>query len=214
MFVLAPALPSEAGWGTRTKVRPSGRTVEKTLDLSDFERIEIRTVVDLEIRQGEEYQVEVEIDEALEELLDARVSGNKLRIGLDEDVNWDGDEGIRLWITMPTLESLEVKGVADVTGRQLELEELEIVVSGVANIELAGTAQVLDLEFSGVGDVDLRDLEAMDADVRISGVGKARVRVKGELVASVSGLGNLRYYGDPQKVRPKVSGMGSIEAAD
>jgi hypothetical protein len=58
----------------------------------------------------------------------------------------------------------------------------------------------------------LADLTATRAQVRVSGAGSAAVGVTGELDAVVTGLGDIKYRGDPV-VRSDVRGLGDVHPA-
>ena len=56
----------------------------------------------------------------------------------------------------------------------------------------------------------LKILIANDVTIDISGASDADVFANNALNATVSGVGNINYYGNPPKVLHKVSGIGSI----
>jgi hypothetical protein len=215
LLMLGLSSTTYAGWWSRgDRVRLTGDTVERSYELDGFDRVSIGTVVECEILQGDAFAVELELDEALVDLVEVRVRRETLEIDLDEDVDWDDGDAIRARITLPALTGLELEGIGEIRGRDLDLEELEVIMAGVGSIELEGKVARLVLELEGVGDVDLSRLEAVDAEVELNGVGHAEVFVTGELIARVDGMGHLRYHGGPESVRPSVAGMGGIEAAD
>jgi hypothetical protein len=55
-------------------------------------------------------------------------------------------------------------------------------------------------------------LTTQDASVRISGSAHVKLDARKTLTASISGAGDVEYYGDP-KVERRVSGIGRIERA-
>jgi hypothetical protein len=63
-----------------------------------------------------------------------------------------------------------------------------------------------------MGNFDLAGLQANKALVELSGVGDVIVRVEAELQATVSGLGSVKYYGNP-RVEENVTGGGSVKRA-
>ncbi len=62
------------------------------------------------------------------------------------------------------------------------------------------------------GDIDAYDLSSNDADIRISGSGEIKISVKENLIARISGSGNIYYKGDPKKQDIKVSGSGNVSS--
>ena len=81
---------------------------------------------------------------------------------------------------------------------------------GAGDLTMEGEVEDLKINLSGAGKVDTRQLEAQNVDVSISGVGNADVYASDSLRARVSGVGNLDYYGDPEKKKTRVSGLGRI----
>jgi hypothetical protein len=63
---------------------------------------------------------------------------------------------------------------------------------------------------SGAGELDAKELHAYNVNVSISGAARADVYATEHLEASVSGAGNVNYYGDPKDVSEDTSGAGSI----
>jgi hypothetical protein len=83
-------------------------------------------------------------------------------------------------------------------------------ISGSGKIEASGKADELKTSISGSGKVFASDLEVNKADIHISGSGNAEVNVKDELETRISGSGNVRYKGNPNKVNANSSGSGSV----
>jgi hypothetical protein len=52
-----------------------------------------------------------------------------------------------------------------------------------------------------------------EADVSFEGIGSVAIHAKDKLNATVRGMGNLTYYGNPRVVNKSVSGIGSVVAA-
>ena len=63
---------------------------------------------------------------------------------------------------------------------------------------------------AGSGDIEAYDLKAETAELKISGSGTIRASVEKELVARISGSGNIKYKGNPRIEDIKVSGSGNV----
>lgn len=206
-------------------------------DLKDFDSIEVGGGVDLIIRQGNEFSVEVIAEEGdLDEVI-TEIRGDKLYIRREwpED-GWRGWNR-RSWtdnysanITLPTLESLDAGGGSDVEtsgtfsgdrmtirasgGTNLNLDvavdTLRVNSSGGSDVELSGTANRLRAESSGGSDLDASDLTAKEADVSSSGGSDARVSVTDSITADASGGSDIYYSGEPQFKDIDTSGSGDV----
>ncbi len=105
-----------------------------------------------------------------------------------------------LSVTLSGAGSLSVAGIA---------HTVTTMLSGTGTLTLSGTTHEQSVALSGAGSYHGDDLASDRATVRVSGVGKATVRVSGELDATVSGVGSIRYIGNPL-LSKRVTGVGSI----
>jgi hypothetical protein len=195
-------------------VEGSGDFETRSYDLSDFDAIRIDGVFDIEVSVGEDYKVEVEAEDNLFDYIIVKTKRGELVLDIDDDVEIQTDEKILVMISMPALVEIDGNGVYELRARGLDNEKTEIHAQGVGSIELEGRTEDLRVEAGGVGEVDLRSLVAQNADVRVEGIGDVYVFVEQDLRARVSGLGDIVYAGNPERVDDHVDGFGSIEADD
>ncbi len=94
----------------------------------------------------------------------------------------------------------------------LESKTLDTHISGSGRINLEGKTNEMKLHISGSGSVNAIDFSTNILDAHISGSGSAKVNVKDEIDAHISGSGNIRYKGNPSKIREKVNGSGSVRS--
>ncbi|WP_177763418.1 GIN domain-containing protein [Flavobacterium sp. I3-2] len=83
-------------------------------------------------------------------------------------------------------------------------------IEGLGNVSLKGRTNISETNIEGAGNLDAFDLETNTTIVSIDGVGNADVNVSENLTASISGVGNLTYKGNPKEIVKKKSGLGSI----
>lgn len=105
--------------------------------------------------------------------------------------------------------TVRINGLADAELRRLDLEELDVDVSGRGDVRATGRAARQDWRISGSARVRALELASEVARVRISGHGDVQLTVRDELEADVSGYGRVHYAGDPS-VRQHVSGAGGV----
>ena len=65
---------------------------------------------------------------------------------------------------------------------------------------------------SGSGDVEAYDLKTEKAELKIAGSGSIGISVEKEIVARVSGSGDIKYKGQPRIEDIKVSGSGRVSS--
>lgn len=182
----------------------------RTLSLDGFDSIRVDGVADVEVAVGSSFSIALEAPGEYIDDVEVTVEDDQLVIDMDDDAPPRDDVDIELFITMPELSSIEIRGVANITAHGVDEPRLVLRVSGVGEVKVQGHARKLDVSLSGVADVDLRDLVARSATVRLDGVGSAEVHSTESIDARVSGMGNVRIHGDPARVVERVSGMGSI----
>lgn len=92
----------------------------------------------------------------------------------------------------------------------LEVTELEVQLAGAGLISLRGKANSQRLELSGAGNLSAFELESKACYIELSGFGSAQIFVTDNLEAEVSGVGNIRFKGDPRNIQREVTGLGDI----
>src|SRR5690606_17890905 len=96
----------------------------------------------------------------------------------------------------------------------LKINELDLNLSGAGVLEVSGQANSQIVNLSGAGALEAKDLESQYCEINISGVGNAKVNVVKDLNATISGLGNIEYFGNPEKISQNVSGMGKVKKGE
>jgi hypothetical protein len=190
-------------------IEGSGDMESRTMDLPDFDAIDVGGAFDLEITIGDEQKVIMTIDDNLWDNLEADVSGGTLELGWDKSCNPDGD--CTVVIVVRDLKSVDVHGASSVEIAGYKGQSFEFNVSGAAELEMDGVVDELEISVSGAGDIDTRDLLAKSVEISVSGAGEAKVYASESFEGRVSGVGNIDYYGDPEHTKVKVSGMGDID---
>lgn len=200
-------------------------------DVSSFTGVSLGISGDLYLTQGSPQKVVVQAESNLDEI-ETEVNDGVLRIKTD---NWNSKiKGVKIWITMPEVESLNVSGSGDILAETpIDADELELKVSGSGTIninelkggeigaaisgsgdlKLAGSADEMELGISGSGNVYAEGLEVNECGIKISGSGSCKIDVTGELDASISGSGRVTYYSNPQ-IDARVSGSGKVRKGD
>jgi len=198
-----------------------------------FNRLEIDGAAKVTLKQGDKDQVFVRGNPATQERVEVELDGKTLLIHTEGnwkfwrkdplivDVQMREPRAITLSgasdlqasgpVKTPKL-SVEISGAADVRLDALDTDELRFDVSGAGDGRLAGRAGMLVITLSGTGKIRAEELKTKAAKVSISGAGGARLWVTDMLSASISGIGDVDYFGSPGKVSREVSGLGSIKA--
>lgn len=190
------------------RVTGSGSITTEKRDLADFNAIDANGVVEVEATAGKDFSVEVEADDNLLAMVKTEVSGGVLHLKTEKSISTKNS--IRVRITAPDIESLEVSGASKVSLDNIGNENLQIDSSGASKVSVAGTTANLIIDVSGASKIDAENLQSENATVDASGASGVRVFAANELKADASGASNIAYAGNPKNLIKKTSGASSI----
>jgi hypothetical protein len=215
-------------------VRASDTVVSETRPATGFTAVDMRAVGRVVLSQGETESLVLRGSDNVVPLVTTAVRDGVLVIEMPENVSvndMNAANVLTLAIGVKELSALTASGLGDVqmdglsasaltltvigAGRislqQLQLERLSLALNGAGDVTLSGKAVSASILISGAGNVNAADLETQTAGIDIQGLGNAKVWVTGKLTGSISGAGNVEYYGNPQ-TDTHVDGFGVYQS--
>ncbi len=191
--------------------------VKETHDLSGFSKIEVVGIYKLDVQVGGEFSVMTSGKAKDVEHMDIYVKNGTLVLGTDDEKkSWNmgrknNNHGIRAVITMPSLNGLEVAGIAtgEITG--IDSKRFEIEVAGISDLTFEGTCGTLEMDQAGIGKTDASDLKCEDVNVDLAGMGELKVYASESVDADAAGMGQIEVYGNPEDVRKSKTFMSSVK---
>ena len=120
-------------------------------------------------------------------------SKNLKEAGISGSIDFIADQPLQLTNT-----SFYISGVGDVKLADLSCDTFKVAISGVGNIYLNGNIKKGKYSVSGVGHVYAFDCPVEDLECEVSGVGGMEVNATQKLDASTSGVGSVKYKGNPE----------------
>ncbi len=170
-----------------------------TLDLRDFDAVEISGAYELDVIVGEDFSIE--LSGASDEMarVEATLRNGALVLGAKKRLKGDHNS-VRAVVTMPALNRISVSGVADADVSGVKSTDFKLDLSGVGEVNIAGECDNLVARVSGVGEVDAQSFQCKAVDVKVAGIGEARVYASESVSAEVSGMGGIMVYGSPKSV--------------
>ena len=204
----------------------------ETRPLEGFDAIAVGGGIDLLVRQGDRFVVEVAATKELADIV-TEVRGDTLEIRRrqrDGFFDWaSGDLG-SVNVTLPRLTALTASGGSDaVTEGTFSSDELELVASGGSDITIdvsateltmqasggsdlrvSGTARTARAHSSGGSDLDASRLTVDDVEVHSSGGSDLAVAVRERIAGNASGGSDVTYSGDPRSVDVDSSGGSDV----
>lgn len=217
-------------------INGSGNVVTETLDIDDFNGINLEGVEDVIISYGETQEVVVSGDDNIIDRIKTNVSGGIWYVGLERGSYRDYE--LKYDITVPKINKITNEGVADVVVNDFEDNgDLFIKIEGLGKVELNRMANTenLTIDIDGAGQVvgykefpDLQKLdiyvdgagrflafpiETADCNIDISGTGRCEVSVEENLDIYIDGAGSVYYKGFPS-ITQDVSGVATIKSTN
>ena len=105
-----------------------------------------------------------------------------------------------------------ISGSGEISGN-VNCSSFTANISGTGKISLTGKSDDARLVISGVGVYEGFNFETKRSSVNMSGSGTVNIWTQDHIIASVSGMGLIKYRGEPS-VEFRGSGMGRIEKAN
>jgi len=205
---------------------------EKTYPVQGIRGVDIKIACELNIRQGEEESLRISAEKDIFHLIEVEQRDSIIYLTTDEeDINYENWD-IEVYLSVKDLNSINIGGAAkirnagtlktnklslDISGAadlkmEINVEKLLTDFSGAVKAELEGLADYVVMDMSGASKVDAEDLITKAFYLDFSGFGKAEVYAEEVLKIDMSGMGVIRYSGNPKKVEGDSSGMGVIKA--
>lgn len=211
---------------------PAGAADSETRPLDGFNAVAVSGGIDLVVRQGQPFRVEVTADDGELANVVTEVRGGTLEIRRKQPsglFNW-GDAG-SVSVTLPTLVGLTASGGSDVEtagtftsdtlklvasgGSDLDISvaagSLDVEASGGSDLRLTGTARAARMQSSGGSDLNASGLTVDEVDVQSSGGSDLAIgAVRNKIAGHASGGSDVSYSGQPATVDVDSSGGSDI----
>ena len=189
------------GNGFNERIEPSENIVKAKYPQEAFDKIDNHVVGKIQVVQSKDNKSRVTLSapDNYIELFEFKNKDGELDIQFaDRNVNIDADN-VTIIIYTPNIREIENSGAADICMDELTTDELEIKNSGVGSITIEGKTDEAEYSCSGVGNIDAKDMKAREVDAHISGVGGIECFASEYIKGDVSGVGGLKYGGNPSK---------------
>jgi hypothetical protein len=205
---------------------------KRTINVSDFDGVNLGGSGIVYITQGSNYSVEFVGSDDLFEDMKFEVRSNKLNIGRKKSSSWSRSSGkYEVFITMPEIRDLSVSGSGRmIIEKTVSTDDLDLIVSGSGKMQIRVKASAVDVSISGSGEIEaIGEAKSLDAsisgsgkvmgknftvsnvDARISGSGNVYVHATNSIESRISGSGSIYYSGEPSHINNNSSGSGKIK---
>ncbi|QPC82311.1 DUF2807 domain-containing protein [Phototrophicus methaneseepsis] len=193
-------------------VHGSGNYVTQTHNIIDFTSLRVETTGEIHITIGESPTLSVAAYENILPLLTFSVEDGVLVLNQAEGTGYVTDQPIAMTITVPTLESIEVAGTANIAIDNLSGDMFTADIRSPGNLTTHGSVTEQTVTVSGTGHYYGFGLQTVTTAITISGAGEAQITASDTLIATLSGEGGVIYQGEPD-VTEYITGTGHIQPA-
>ncbi len=214
-------------------LKGDGNLTTMNHDIGYFNKLDLRGMFNVILKEGKEESLVIETDDNLHQHINIEIKNNVLHINSDRDIMLRPSK-MDIRITYTDLENLSSGGACNLTGKttiraesftldisgaaagelNFETENLETNVSGASSITLTGYANSHKVTLSGASKLMAKNLNTEKTLINLSGAGAANIYATQLLDASLSGVGSIKYEGNPKTRLTNVSGIGSIRSID
>lgn len=122
----------------------------------------------------------------------------------------DSREKIHIEISSPTLRAAVISGSGDLVAKNLNADELALVLVGSGDVAASGKVRQLSIQVSGSGDVNAARLAASRLSVDVFGSGDVKARAADYAHIHVMGTGDVTVEGSPAERVLEAHGSGKI----
>lgn len=208
-------------------VKGNGEVVEEGREVTEnFTAITASEGLDVYVTQGRDFDIRVEADENVIDLIGTDIRDGKLKVHEIENI---GRATKKVFVRLPEITSLEANSGADLVGDglveadkihldassgadirlELAADQIEAECSSGADIRLGGQTNLLYADASSGSDINALDLVSKICRADVSSGADIKVHVLEELTANASSGGDIGYRGDP-RVETRKSVAGSV----
>lgn len=208
-MLTATALFSFSACGHLGKgIQGSGVRKTEKRDLGSFTSIQASGAYEMKVTCQQPASFEIEGDDNILPLIKTEVRDGVLHIHNEKSYN--PTTVIMIRIGLADLNRFATDGAGDVSITNVKNEKLSVNSTGAARIKAEGQTKLIEINVPGAAKIDASNLRADRATVTVNGAAQVDVHASQQLDVTVSGVGQVTYYGNPGVVNKSVTGLGSV----
>ena len=192
-------------------IRGNGYIVTDNRTIGEISQIHARGAFKVEWRSGPP-SLSITTDENLLRYIESQTIGNRLELRTGERLR--PTHSIKVVVSSPTRTGAKLSGATDLIVHGLSGPKFVVQASGACDITLDGTVDELLADLTGASDVRAKGLQTKTAEISATGAADVSIAVSETLRVSITGAGDVKYYGNPKTIEKHVTGAGSIHHKD
>jgi hypothetical protein len=223
------SIASAQNWDIE-KVKENGVQTTITRTTESYDKISTGGSFNVELVSGNEGTITIKGDENIISHIVTEVIGSELKVYFEKNRSYNYKQDITITIPFEDISEISFAGSGNMITKNainatdfeakmagsgdcaLEINAKNIVakIAGSGNLKLSGTAENVEAKTAGSGDLNCTKLVSQNADVAVAGSGSLEVNCTNNLIAKVTGSGNIQYKGNPKIIDSNVAGSGDI----
>ena len=229
LALISTSIASAQNWDIE-KVKENGVQTTITRTTESYDKISTGGSFNVELVSGNEGTITIKGDENIISHIVTEVIGSELKVYFEKNRSYNYKEDITITIPFEEISEISFAGSGNMITKNainatdfeakmagsgdcaLEINAKNIVakIAGSGNLKLSGTAENVEAKTAGSGDLNCTKLVSQNADVAVAGSGSLEVNCTNNLIAKVTGSGNIQYKGNPKIIDSNVAGSGDI----
>ena len=222
VFVTALALTACSYGGVNISVNSqtvngSGTVTSEQRSVSDFSKVELKSIGNLTIKQGDKESLTIKADENILPYITTEVVNDTLVIGMKPNINAVPTSTIEYTLVVTSLSSVVLSGFGNISADDLKGDDIQMVVSGSGDINVGSVdAKSMALCLTGFGNITTDKVKADSSVLDLTGSGDISINsLEGtDLSLTISGFGNATLDGKVKEQVVKLTGSGSFHGDD
>ncbi|MBI3765278.1 MAG: DUF2807 domain-containing protein, partial [Ignavibacteriales bacterium] len=209
-------------------IRGSGKIITESRDVKHFTRVVLACPGTMTVTQGKEESLTIEGDDNIVPKIETFVDDGTLTVRFRQKHygnNFHPSRPLRFTLSLIDLSEGTVAGSGEMVASNIRSDKLELTIDGSGTIDIdeltahdlqaqingsgtfnmSGEVPQQKISINGSGDYNGRKLQTQSTRVSITGSGNSTVSASDHLDVTITGSGDVRYYGHPQ-VNERISG--------
>jgi hypothetical protein len=198
-------------------VQGSGAMKSETRDLSSFSRVELRSIGNLTIQQGEKESITIQADDNLLPYITTDVNGDTLVIGMQPNINVNPSKTIEYTLTVKSLSGVVLSGFGNITAEELNGDAIKMRLTGSGDINVNSVnAKEMSMQLTGFGNITVNEANVDRPTLELTGSGDMKVNqlTAQDLNLTISGFGNATLTGTTDEQTVRLTGSGNYKGGD
>jgi len=206
---------------------------KKDRPVSGITSLQVSHGIDVILIQGNSEKLTLEVKGIDENDVKSTVKNGVLTLAVERTGNWNmswRNTSIKAYLTFKQLKNIQASGGADIESQNslwfnnlnmsvsggadvklsLKADQINLELSGGADVDLQGSVRIFNVEGSGGADLDAGQLVAETCTAYAHGGADISVNANREITLKASGGGDISYSGSARLVSKSESGGGDI----